>query len=146
MSPLRSTARALALGATLTVVFAGCGSKNDNGSTSSSAPAATSTPAAAPASSAALTPQKGGAVQVAYKNYSIDPADITVKVGTKIVWTNYDSSTHNVIVKDGAPEMYKSADFGKGKSVTFTPTKPGVYQYLCTFHAASMQGKITVQG
>ncbi len=137
----------LALGATVTALAvgaAGCGS-DDNSDSTSAAPAATSSAAAA-APAAALTPVKDGAVQVAYRGYAIDPADIVVKAGTKIVWTNYDTSTHNVIVKEGAPEVYKSADFGKGKSDTFTPTKPGVYNYLCTFHPASMQGKITVEG
>lgn len=137
------TARALALGATLTVLVAGCGSSNNKSSASTAAPA-TSTPAST--STAAAAPAKSGPVAIAYKDFAISPANVTVKAGTKIVWTNDDATTHNVVVKPGAPAAYKSADFGQGKTATFTPTKPGVYKYLCTFHPASMQGTITVTG
>lgn len=118
-------------------LLAGCGS-DDSDSTSTPA-ASGSTPAAA-----ASGDVKSGSFTIAYKGYAIDPAKVTVKVGTKLTWTNADPTRHNVVVKPGAPEKYTSKDFDKGETDTFTPTKPGVYAYLCTFHAASMQGVITV--
>jgi plastocyanin len=139
------TARALALGATLTVLVAGCGSSGSsstsNASTASTPSATTSAPAAAGA-----TATNGGPVAVKYKDFAIDPANLTVKAGQTITWTNYDSTLHNVVVKPGAPEAFKSKDFNKGETATFTPKKPGVYKYLCTFHPGSMQGTITVTG
>jgi plastocyanin len=158
MSPRRSTARALAIGATLTVLVAGaagCGSDSDPGSDSAAAAttATTTSAAAAPASasasaspSAELTPVENGVVTVAYKDYAIDPEEIVVESGQRVTWTNADTSRHNVVVKEGAPEVFKSRDFDQGETDTLTFTKPGVYEYLCTFHAASMQGKVTVQG
>jgi plastocyanin len=150
MSRRLRPARALALGATLTVFAvgaAGCGSDSSD-SGSASAPAAAASTAAAPAAAGGgeLTPVKDGVVTVAYKNYAIDPADIVIKAGTKVTWTNADTSRHNAVVKEGAPEVLKTKDFDKGETDSLTFTKPGVYEYLCTFHAASMQGKITVQG
>lgn len=120
------------------VLVAGCGSSGDSSSPAATATTTTSTAAAAPAT--------GGVVRVAYRDFAIAPEAITVKAGQKITWTNYDASRHNVNVKPGAPQAYTSADFDKGQSVSFTPSKPGVYHYLCTFHAGSMQGTITVTG
>lgn len=121
----------------LAVAAAGCGSGGGSGST-----AATPTATTAAASSAASA--KGGPVTVAYKNFQIDPAKITVAAGTKITWTNADGTRHNVVTKDGSPAAFTSKDFDKGQTVTYTPTKPGVYHYLCTFHPATMQGEIDV--
>jgi plastocyanin len=87
---------------------------------------------------------QSGKVTVAYKDFAIAPEKLTVKAGTTITWTNADGTRHNVITKPGAPSAFKSKDFDKGQTVTFTPTKPGVYPYLCTFHPATMQGIITV--
>jgi plastocyanin len=143
MSPLASLRpsrpRTLALaGLSGLALLTGCGSSDDSSSTSTPA-AATSAPAAA--TSAA----QSGTVKIAYKDYSIAPADVTVKPGSKLVWTNEDPSVHNVVFKDGDPEKFTSEDLKKGETATFSPTKPGVYKYLCTFHAGSMQGTITVQ-
>lgn len=123
-------------------LLAGCGSDNSgSGSTTPAAAASTSTPAAATDTAA-----QSGALTIAFKDFAIDPEKVTVKAGTKITWTNADTTAHNVIVKEGAPEVLKSKDFNKGEKVSLTFTKPGVYNYLCTFHPASMQGTITVEG
>lgn len=141
-----SSLRVLSLAAAGSLVLlTGCGSSD---SSSSSTPAAASTPAASTSTPAAASSgsAKGGPVAITYKDFSIDPAKITVKAGSKITWTNDDDTTHNVVFKDGDPAKFTSKDFGKGGTATFTPTKPGTYDYLCTFHAGSMQGVITVTG
>lgn len=84
-----------------------------------------------------------GAVAVSYKNIAIAPANVTVKVGTTIKWTNFDSTLHNVAVTSG-PAKFSSPAFNKGGSYSATLTRTGVYHYLCTFHPASMTGTITV--
>lgn len=141
-----SGSRTLALaGLSGLALLTGCGSSGGSGS--SSTPAA-STPAASTPAASTSTPAaaSGGAVAITYKDYSIDPAQVTVKAGTKITWTSKDPTVHNVVFKDGDPEKFTSKDLKQGQSATFTPTKPGVYKYLCTFHAASMQGTLTVTG
>lgn len=141
------TARALALGATLTVLIAGCGS----GSSSDSSSSAAAPPAAADAGaqgggSGGASAVKSGMVKIIYKDFAIDPANLTVKVGTKVEWINKDSTLHNVTFKPGDPAEFKSKDFNKGGTATFTFDKPGTYKYLCTFHPGSMNGVITVKG
>ena len=101
-------------------------------------------PATGPgATKGAFTPATGGFVQVAYKNISIAPDPITVHIGQKIKWTNYDDTQHNVIAQSG-PENFTSPDFTKGGTYVFTPTKVGVIHYMCTFHPASMNGIVNV--
>ena len=67
----------------------------------------------------------------------------TVKLGTKVKWTNFDDVIHNVTVENG-PDMFTSANFGKGASYQHAFTKPGVYHYLCTIHPSAMVGTIIV--
>lgn len=128
--------------AALALTAAGCGSSGDDGPSTT---AATSGGAGTTSTAAAPKQQvQSGTVKVSYRNFLIDPEKITVKAGTTVTWTNYDSTAHNVITKPGAPQAFMSKDFRKGQSDSITFTKPGVYDYLCTFHPASMQGVVTV--
>lgn len=120
---------AVALGAV------GCGSSSSSSSSSSPTPASTST--------AASTPAAGGTRNVTYQNIAISPANITVKVGTKVEWTNLDNITHNVQTQSG-PQKFTSPNLGQGATYTVTLTKPGVVHYFCVFHPSSMIGTITV--
>lgn len=113
----------------LALVAAGCGSDNESSSSSSSG---TSTPAtAAPGTSA-------NAIDI--KGFAFNPADASVKVGTKVTWTNSDSAPHNVVADDGS---FKSETLNQGDSYSFSPTKAGTFDYVCTFHA-NMKATLTV--
>lgn len=72
-------------------------------------------------------------------NYAYTPTTLTVKVGTKITVTNADSTAHTVT----AAGAFDSGTVGAGKSLSFTVTKPGVFAYICQFHAF-MNGTIKV--
>jgi plastocyanin len=85
----------------------------------------------------------GGAAEVSYKGISIMPADITVKAGTTIRWTNFDATLHNVTITSG-PVRFSSPALNKGGTYTATFAKPGRYRYLCTFHPGIMKGTIAV--
>jgi plastocyanin len=92
----------------------------------------------------AATPTPGGGVvPIAYRGISITPANVTVKAGETIRWTNFDATLHNVAITSG-PVKLSSPAFNKGGSYKATFAKPGVYDYLCTFHPGSMTGTITV--
>jgi plastocyanin len=128
---------------------AGCGSSSS--STTSSTTASTSassgglkantTPKyAAPAASA---PTQSGTVQIAYRNIAINPDTIRVKVGSTLVWTDYDDVTHNVTSQSG-PAHFASANLHEGSKFSYKVTKPGVIHYECTYHPASMNGTIEV--
>jgi len=84
----------------------------------------------------------GGAVAVKMQNIAFDPGTVTVKVGQKVTWTNADSVDHNVVAQSGA--SFSSDNFGQGGTFSFTPTKAGTIDYVCTLHPG-MDGKIVVE-
>jgi len=148
----------LAALASSVAIVAGCGSSGSSGaSTPASAPAAVSSPGATATSGSVLkvatTPQyatpstaapvQSGTVQIAYRNITIQPDVVRVKVGTTLRWTNYDTVEHNVTAKSG-PQRFVSHNFGEGQTFEVTLTKPGIYHYLCTIHPTTMNGTIEV--
>jgi plastocyanin len=84
-----------------------------------------------------------GAVQIAYRDAKIMPAKAKVKVGSTLVWTNYDSIEHNVTSESG-PLQFASKNIEEGQSFQLTLTKPGLVRYVCTIHASTMRGTIEV--
>jgi len=100
------------------------------------APTDTPTPTAAPTTAPAAN---GNSVTIA--NFAFSPATLTVKVGTKVTWTNNDSATHTVTALQGA---FDSGDLPTGQSFSFTFTKAGTYNYHCAIHS-SMTATIIVQ-
>jgi len=84
-------------------------------------------------------------VEVALKNFRFSPADVTIKAGTTVVWTNQDSTSHTVTsgTRDTPTSLFDS-EVGPGETFSFTFTTPGVYPYHCTPHQG-MDGTITVE-
>ncbi len=126
-------------------LLSGCGSSS---SSSSSTPAqstskgslkATTTPKFAPATG----PVRSGTVRIAYRNIAIAPDTVKVKVGSTIEWTNFDEVAHNV-TSEGGSQKFASKDFGEGGTFSIKALKPGVINYECTIHPASMNGTIEV--
>ena len=115
----------LALVVVLAVVCAGCGSSSDSQSQAATA-------AAAP----------GGTVQVAMKVLEFAPAAVDAKVGQKVMWTNADSSPHNVTYVSG-PQFTSSSTFSGGGTFSLKLTKAGTIQYRCTIHPG-MNGTLVV--
>jgi plastocyanin len=124
---------------------AGCGSSGSSSSTASTSASGglktdTTPKYAAPASS---SPVQSGTVQIAYRNIAIDPDTVKVKVGSTLVWTDYDDITHNVTSQSG-PAHFASANLNEGSKFSYKVTKPGLIHYECTYHPASMNGTIEV--
>jgi plastocyanin len=95
------------------------------------------------ASPTAAAPVQSGVVNVAYRNITIQPDTLKVKVGSTIKWTNYDPVEHNV-TSQGGVQKFASKDFGEGGTFEIKAQKPGVIHYLCTIHPASMNGTIEI--
>jgi plastocyanin len=136
--------------------LAGCGSSGGSSTSSSSSAASTASTATAKTSTggslkATTTPKflpasgpvKSGTVQIAYRNITIAPAALKVKVGSMLKWTNFDTVAHNV-TSQGGPQKFVSKDFGEGGTFTIKALKPGVIHYVCTIHPVSMNGTIEV--
>jgi plastocyanin len=119
-------------------VIAGCGDdkKSDSATSSTAAPARTG---ATPATGG--TPS-GETVTVSMKQIKFIPEKVTAKVGQKILWTNNDGQIpHTVTAIKGA--TFDSGNIAEGETFDYTPTKPGVIDYVCTIHSGQT-GQISV--
>lgn len=88
-----------------------------------------------------LTSQKEVTMDI--KDFDFEKANITIKVGTKVTWTNVDSARHNVIIDGKGEEGLGSELLAKGESYSYTFMKPGMTMYLCEPHPY-MKGMINV--
>jgi plastocyanin len=94
-------------------------------------PADATTPDAAAVESKAIRIQDG----------SFEPADLEVKVGTTVKWTNDGKKPHTVTSDRGD---WGSGELAAGQTFTATFTKPGSFEYHCKLHP-DMKAKITVK-
>jgi plastocyanin len=75
-------------------------------------------------------------------SYRFEPVSIQVPAGTAVTFRNTDNFTHSVSVTSGGTFPY--LDLSPGKSGQLTFGQPGTYDYVCTYHATDMKGKVTV--
>ena len=92
---------------------------------------------------AATTPPAETATQTAVtiSGFAFDPAEITVKAGDTVTWTNQDSVQHKVVSDNG---IFEGPAIGQGMTYSFTFATAGTYTYHCGIHP-SMKGTVTVQ-
>jgi len=72
---------------------------------------------------------------------SFEPADMSVKVGTTVKWTNDGKKPHTVTSDKGD---WGSGELAEGQTFTATFTKAGTFEYHCKLHP-DMKAKITVK-
>ena len=77
--------------------------------------------------------------------------DLTIEVGTEVVFTNVGRNEHNVIPEPDGPQGWGVGEdlFAPGDVYSHVFTEPGVYEYVCTIHGVKrkgMVGTITVTG
>ena len=75
-------------------------------------------------------------------SYLFSPANISVKAGTTVTWTNHDNFTHSVRIP--AQNGKVVGTMHPGQSVTFTFSSAGTYKYDCSFHPQNMKGTVVV--
>jgi plastocyanin len=93
-----------------------------------------------------LEPQASGSeVAVSIVSGAFRDKQISVPVGTTVVWTNTASGSHTVTADDGS---FSSGTLGPGGTFSFTFTAAGTFPYYCGFHGgpngAGMSGVVTV--
>ena len=81
------------------------------------------------AGTAGAAAPRGPRVQI--KEFKFVPAQITVKPGTTVTWTNVDQETHTVTATDSA---YTSAGLDARETFTHRFTAAGTYTYYCKLH------------
>lgn len=100
---------------------------------------------AAPASTPAA-PAAGSASAVEVSGFKFAPATLEVAKGTKVTWTNKDTTKHTITSgKDGTKDSKFDGPLAEAPGTfSFTFADAGTYAYFCSIHK-SMVGTITVK-
>lgn len=85
-------------------------------------------------------PPAGGAVTI--RDYTYEPAAVTVPKGSTVTFTNRDSTPHTATSKESG--LFESGSLGTGKSSQVVLDESGTFAYYCLFHPF-MKGTIVVE-
>jgi plastocyanin len=86
------------------------------------------------------TPLRAEAIKVTIDNFTFTPAELTVKVGDTVTWTNHDDIPHTVV----SAGKFRSKALDSDGSFSFTFTASGDYKYFCSLHP-HMTGVVKVE-
>jgi plastocyanin len=78
--------------------------------------------------------------KVTIDNFTFTPAELKVKVGDTVTWSNHDDIPHVVV----AAGKFRSKTLDTDDSFSFTFTAAGDYRYFCSLHP-HMTGTIKVE-
>jgi plastocyanin len=78
--------------------------------------------------------------EVHIDNFTFESAQLTVKVGTTVTWTNRDDIPHTVV----SAGKFRSKTMDTEGTFSFTFTAPGEYKYFCSLHP-HMTGMVKVE-
>ncbi len=123
--------------------------KADNSSTNSDTTNATSaysnnsssTSASKETTNPSPNPVAATTDKVSITNFAFSAAKISVKMGTKVTWTNNDSVAHTVTADSGTGP--KSDNISPGGTFSYTFDTVGTFAYHCNIHP-DMKGSVTV--
>lgn len=82
----------------------------------------------------------GEEVYVKAVDLRFEPSRVALKAGETVTWTNTGQTTHNV----KGPGFFSNA-MEPGSRYSFRFEKAGTFGYLCTFHPATMRGRVMVE-
>jgi len=80
-------------------------------------------------------------MEVSISDFTYTPAEMTIGTGSKVRWTNKDTTAHSIVSDDN---LFESTTLGENESFTYAFDKEGVYKYHCSIHPY-MTGTITVK-
>ena len=89
--------------------------------------------------SSTSTVASGASVSIV--NFAFSPATLNVALGTTVIWTNNDSTTHTVTSDTG---VFNSGGMGQNATFSYTFNTAGTYTYYCSVHTY-MKGTVVVK-
>lgn len=102
----------------------------------------TTTPTSTPTHTAAATATPiSGQASVNMSGSAFVPQTLRITVGTKVTWTNNDSTSHTVTSNDN---LFESGTLSKSATFSYTFNQSGEFNYHCKIHP-SMTGRIIVE-
>ena len=87
-----------------------------------------------------ITNARADDMEVHIDNFTFQPADLTVKTGTTVTWTNRDDIPHTIV----SAGKFRSKTLDTDDKFSFTFTAAGDYKYFCSLHP-HMTGTIKVE-
>ncbi|MGY4625954.1 cupredoxin domain-containing protein [Bradyrhizobium sp. USDA 4486] len=79
-------------------------------------------------------------LEVHIDNFVFQPAELKIRVGTTVTWTNRDDIPHTVV----SAGKFRSKTLDTDDKFSFTFTNAGDYKYFCSLHP-HMTGMIKVE-
>jgi plastocyanin len=76
-------------------------------------------------------------------NFTFDPAEATVPVGTEVTWVNHDDVPHTA-TSTVKPKVFDSGTLDTDQKYSHVFTAAGEYEYFCAVHP-HMTGRIIVK-
>ena len=125
--------------ACLALTLAACGDDDDDDGGGSSA-----TPTTEQTDTGGGGGGGGATASVDIPEIAFEPADLTVKSGTTVTWTNSDDIPHTVTKEGGPGGQFDSGDLAPGDTFELTLDVKGTVDYVCTIHPGQA-GTITVK-
>ncbi len=122
----------------LLVVAAGCGGGTKSEASGLASPG-DSTPADVPDDVVVVD---GADAQVIALDNTFRAADIQVKPGTTVTWTNRGRNGHDVLPAEGDAWGVGADGFAPGGVYSTTFDHPGVYHYYCSIHGTAASGMV----
>jgi plastocyanin len=86
---------------------------------------------------------KAAPVQIRIDNFTFQPAEVTVPVGTKVTWVNHDDVPHTA-TSSAKPRKFDSGTLDTDDQFSYVFTAPGTYDYFCAVHK-HMTARIVVK-
>lgn len=90
--------------------------------------------------SAARAEEAAAPLAVHIDNFVFAPAQLTVRVGQTVTWTNRDDIPHTVVCAG----KFRSKTMDTDGTFSFTFTSAGEYKYFCSLHP-HMTGAVKVE-
>ena len=87
-----------------------------------------------------LTSAQAEEFKVTIDNFTFSPAEVKVKVGDTVTWTNHDDIPHTVV----SAGKYRSKTMDTDGTFSFTFVSAGDYKYFCSLHP-HMTGTVKVE-
>ena len=104
-------------------VLAGCGGQSGGAND----------PVEKPGSTPQAADGKAAPVQIRIDNFTFEPAEVTIPVGTKVTWVNHDDVPHTA-TSSAKPRQFDSGTLDTDEQFSYVFTAPGTYDYFCALH------------
>ena len=84
-----------------------------------------------------------GAVRIVIDNFTFDPPELTVPVGTEVTWLNRDDVPHTA-TSTAKPKAFDSGALDTDETYSHVFKAAGEYEYFCAVHP-KMTGRVVVK-